>query len=493
MSQWTEQARRESVERRKPTTKEQSSYALEGAALAREVRTVVDVEARKLKARSKTLKLTKHEREALAQIVCERISSKRQGPTRALVTGRKRETPAGCYRARDILRSIDHRAEYAQPLARRDREVALVMGTGRTHIERMVRTFLVERRDWRDTAETFRTQRQLQEDTGPTVAPLVTDDDGEPVGALARRANVNPESIPTGADLRELAQLLTEQEGPGALWTPGEMVAAETALLAACLPDPRDEQRGKQKVGKRGPGPRLAVIAAEQGTSVAAVEKRVSRGGKLWRELHPTLDLLALVREGAAELDTVRETLALQRLVSGQPGPVSAEQRRKAESVERVRETGYGDRASSGHRETGTLWRETTAHGRPVDVLRYIERAERMPGGELYRATRRNLRATRPVLGPARPDIGLPVSAETVPTAARPYSAYRPAWLYGTGPQWTAEQRTEYVPRARAKRAPCPWREDAHSYPVPHRASSPGTLLTDEQGRGLAYWSGVVH
>lgn len=393
-------------------------HALEGQALAGSVRFHVSeaLGLRAWQAAHRRAPLTEHARprasasevDSLSQLVCERIigAAKHRRPDgKCWRDGSPLPRPgdhgdARRRRALDVLAWID-RAERLPLTCARESAVALERSTGREHVAKIVGT-LADSREWRDHAGDFRTRseraalkrdRELAESTGrelaaaPMLRPLTPADENVPaLGALAEaeRRRTGREPLPTGTDAHALADALAEHYGR----TPGEHQAVAAAILAG-MPE-----------STSGASVRTDVLAAELGISGAAMRKRVSRGGKLLRELEPSgLALIRTARKLAAELDLWRDSRAVRALTTGTPGPLT-------ESAADAERAVLAVQAAAKLRARGAQhvgpWESTT-------VL----------------ALARNVRAglARPERAPARRRIGLPVSVPERPAAPSAYRA----------------------------------------------------------------------
>jgi hypothetical protein len=232
-----------------------SRYALTETDLMREVMAAVRAETRRVK-------VSESEAEALAQLAAERVIRNRP--------------------AREVLAYID-RAERMPTLAAR-REGITRGEVGRKYIGQIVSGLLSDRRDWRDVAESYRSARERQSESGPLVESLEAQSAGWLAQASARESEQKhaPRPAPLPEDLRAVADALAEAE-PNVSAKQRESIRA---AICAAMPDAL-------------PGPALAVAL---GCSYGTLRVRVSEGSKLLRDRYSASELAQLVRHAADAL-----------------------------------------------------------------------------------------------------------------------------------------------------------------------------------------------
>lgn len=274
MSQHLETATRR--ERMAKMPEQRDPFALEGVALAREIRAAMrSVPAARV--------ASEPEREALAQMAAERILRKRSRGS-----------------ARDVIAWIDRAERMPVTAAREQRERVERGATGRAHLVGIIASLCAQSRDWLDTTERYRTRAQSQADTGPMIAASLdaaTDPEtGEPTGFLARAVarEGGARLAPLSVDRLALAALLARESVP-AERTERERESVRLALLAN-LPDP---QSGEPVAGP--------ALAASEGVAYGTLRNRISEGARLWRALYPD------PRDAAAVVRAAAESLALER------------------------------------------------------------------------------------------------------------------------------------------------------------------------------------
>src|SRR4051794_30131101 len=130
-------------ERAASRVREQAEHALTGTDLARAIRGAVVAETRGRKVAGR--KVSKHEQDALAQMLAERLG-------RRAADGHRTFAATGT--AREVLAYIT-RAERMPTIVARER--ALARGTdSREYLRQMARGLLRDSREWRDTAAEWR-------------------------------------------------------------------------------------------------------------------------------------------------------------------------------------------------------------------------------------------------------------------------------------------------------------------------------------------------
>lgn len=293
-------------------------YAMEGAALAREIRAAMrEVPAAR--------RASESEQDALAQMVAERIYRRRRH-------GR----PA------DVLRWIE-RAERCPVTAERAERVRVERGSvGRRYLVGIVASLCAQSREWLDTTERYRTRAQAQSDSGPMVDASA---DPQSDDLLTREALTrhDPERAPIPEDSRELCEAMARVIGT----TKAEARRVAVALLADLASVP------------------LSALAAEQGRTLNALALDRSRGVALMRAWHPSA-LLELAGELAEALN-----------LRAEPNPYRPRLTRHQDAARRAIESlrPVSLYRAPGKREPADRKPEPApCHGRPAPILAYLTR-----------------------------------------------------------------------------------------------------------------------
>lgn len=236
--------------------------------------------------------LRDHEREALAQMLAERV-------TRNYSATRARDSRE----VRAMLRYIDRADRFPTLTAR----AGLVERgeSGLQYLATACERLMRDSREWRDVAESYQTQAQRQAETGAMVEPLETLAPGRLAEASRRER-----------DARGVDSAIVERH-----W--GEVAERVAESLALEVGGDLERDRESVEVAILAGMNRLQAVADERGISLSLAKKRAARGSTLLRENVRGSDLVELVRDVAAPILS-RSLEALAVRLASDPATVAA-------------------------------------------------------------------------------------------------------------------------------------------------------------------------